>query len=54
MYPGDNYVFKNQWTPEFFDMGFNTVESNIQYQREAQDQNLTSKNTVFVFSTGSS
>lgn len=51
VYPGDNYVFKSQWTPGFFDMGFYTVESNIQYGREAQDQNINSKNTVFVFPT---
>lgn len=51
VYPGDNYPFKSQWTPGFFDMGFYTVESNIHYGRDAQDQNLTSKNTVFVFPT---
>ena len=49
VYPGDNYVFKSQWTPGFFDVGFYTVESNIKYGREVQDQNLKSQNTVFVF-----
>jgi hypothetical protein len=50
-YPGDQFTLKSQWTPGFFDMGFYTVESNINYGRDAQDQNLTSTNTVFVFPT---
>lgn len=51
VYPGDQFTFKSQWTPGFFDMGFYSVDSNIKYGRDTQDQNLKSQNTVFVFPT---
>lgn len=49
VYPGDEYTLSNQWTPGFFDMGLYTVESNINYGRDQKDQNLITKNTIFVF-----
>jgi hypothetical protein len=51
VFPGDQYTFKTQWTPEFLDMGFYTVQSNISYGRDQQDQSLSSTNTIFVFPT---
>ncbi len=49
VFPGDNYTIKSQWTPGFFDMGIYSINSNISYGREKQNETLTSKNTVFVF-----
>jgi hypothetical protein len=49
VFPGDQFTFKSQWTPGFFDMGLYTVESNIKYGRDQQDQTLKSQNTIFVF-----
>lgn len=49
VFPGDENTLKTQWTPGFFDMGVYDVESNINYGREQQTQNLQTKNTIFVF-----
>ncbi|BDZ68626.1 hypothetical protein [Methanobacterium ferruginis] len=49
VYPGDEYTLVNEWTPGFFDMGLYSVESNINYGREQQNQNLQTKSTIFVF-----
>lgn len=49
VYPGDEYTLVNEWTPGFFDMGLYSVESNIKYGREQQNQNLQTKSTIFVF-----
>ena len=48
VFPGDNYYFKNTWTPDIYDFGIYTAETNITYGKYGANQTIVQKDNVFV------
>ena len=48
VYPGDSYYFKNTWTPDIYDLGMYTAETNITYGKYGTTQTIVQKDNVFV------
>ena len=48
VYPGDNYYFKNTWTPDIYDLGMYTAETNITYGKYGTTKTIVQKDNFFV------
>ncbi len=49
VYPGDNYYFMGNWTPNFFDMGFYDINTTINYGTLGDPKTAVVTDKVFVF-----
>jgi hypothetical protein len=48
VYPGDNYTLQTNWTPGFFDFGFYSADTTLNYGRYQPDNTVKTHDTVLV------